>query len=160
MRRAALALLLSACAAAPSTTSAATPTTGPATPPDPVDVGDLAGFEVADVSVGGRRLRVAVADDAALRARGFVGVEDVGDLDGILFTWEGETIDSSFHMRGVVLPLDLAVFDGDGDLLGVVRMEPCGAGPCTYDPPGPFVSALETPAGRLALRPGDRLVLP
>lgn len=156
MRRAAAALLLvSACAAPPT---AVTPTAPVDTSPAPVDVGDLAGFDVADVSVGGRRLKVAVADEPGLRARGFVGVEDLGDLDGILFTWGGEEVDASFHMRGVLLPLDLAVFDGDGRLLGVVRMEPCAADPCTYDPPGPFVSALETPAGRLALRPGDRLV--
>lgn len=152
----AVAAVLAACARPAPT--AAPPRPSPPTVARPT--GDLVGFGSADVEVGGERLRVAVADDPDRRARGFVGVEDTGDVDGILFTWGGEVVDVSFHMRGVPIPLDLAVFDGAGRLLGVVPMAVCPPEPCTYDPPGPFAYALETPAGTLRLGAADRLVLP
>lgn len=124
-----------------------------------VETGDLVGFDVTEITVGTTPLLVAVADDPHLRSSGFIGVDDIGDLDGVLFTWGGEVVEPSFHMRGVPIPLDLAFFGADAVLLDVVAMSVCVAEPCAYEPPGPFVYALETPAGTVTFDPGARLEL-
>ncbi len=140
---------------APVVTTVPGPTTGVTAGPE---TGDLVGFDVAEITVGTAPLLVAVADDPLLRSSGFIGVDDIGDLDGVLFTWGGEVVEPSFHMRGVPIPLDLAFFGADAALLEVVAMSVCVAEPCTYEAPGPFAYALETPAGTVSFDPGARLV--
>jgi len=74
-------------------------------------------------------------------------VEDLGDLDGMLFVFEaGQT--GAFWMKNTFIPLDIGFFDDNGGLVGVLSMVPCEADPCPrYDIGAPYRFALEVPAG-------------
>lgn len=126
----------------------------------PIDEGDLVGWELAPVSVGQEILLVAVADDPDEMAQGLMGVEDFGDLDGMLFAFEPESF-TGFWMKDSPVPLDIAFFDRDGILVDALTMEPCDEDPCpVYLASGPFAWALETPAGSLGELSSDvRLVV-
>jgi uncharacterized membrane protein (UPF0127 family) len=114
-----------------------------------IDKGDLVGWELTPVSVGQEILLVAVADDPDEMARGLMGVEDFGDVDGMLFAFEEESF-TGFWMKDSPVPLDIAFFDHEGILVDAFTMEPCEADPCpVYMASGPFAWALETPAGLL-----------
>jgi len=100
--------------------------------------------------VGGEKWAVAVADDAAERARGLMGVADLGGLRGMLFVFPEES-STGFWMKDTVLALDVAFFAGDGSLVDLLEMVPCEADPCpVYRPAGSFRYALEVPAGGFA----------
>lgn len=130
--------------ALPSATTRTTVTTVPA-----VDEGDLTGWETASVTVGQEVLLVALADDPGERAQGLMGVEDFGDLNGMLFVFEQESF-AAFSMEDTPVPLDIAFFDSEGILVDVLTMEPCEADPCrAYLASGAFAWALETPVGTL-----------
>jgi len=109
--------------------------------------GVLQGFDEAEVIVGGQAWNVAVADDAGERSQGLMGVEDLGDLDGMLFVYATDT-DTSFWMKNTLIPLDVAFFDAAGGLVDLVHMEPCAGDPCSiYRAAGLYRYALEVPAG-------------
>lgn len=113
------------------------------------DTGDVAGFPTATITVGEASWLVAVAETAELRARGLMGVADLGELDGMLFVFPAET-GARFWMKDTLLPLDIAFFSADRTLLAVLAMEPCSAEPCpTYGPDASYRWALEAPAGML-----------
>ena len=110
----------------------------------------LPGFATAEVLVGGERWPVAVADDAAARARGLMGVVDLGGLRGMLFVFPGD-VRAGFWMKDTLLTLEVAFFAADGSLVDLLAMEPCPAEPCpVYEPGGPYRYALEVPAGDFA----------
>jgi uncharacterized membrane protein (UPF0127 family) len=125
-----------------------------------VDQGDLAGWETTTVSVGERDIRVAVADDADEWAQGLMSVENLGDLEGMLFVFPEELL-STVWMKETPLPLDIAFFDSEGHLVDAFSMDPCLEEPCTrYSASNPFAWALETPVGLLGdLAPGTTLVV-
>lgn len=143
----------------PPTTTTVTTTTPSTT--TTLDRGDLADWEVVTVVVGGGELAVALADDPGERARGLMGVEDLGVLAGMLFSYDEDT-QSSFWMKDTVLSLYIAFFAGDGSLVDAFLMEPCEADLCPlYSALGPYRWALETPAGDLGDLPADTtLVFP
>lgn len=122
---------------------------------------ELAGFPVREVLVAGDPWLVAVADTPERRARGLMGVEELGGLDGMLFVFS-EDVRSAFWMKDTLIPLDIAFFALDGSLVEVLRMEPCEGEPCPgYRPAGDYRWALEAPAGRLSeLPPESRLAIP
>lgn len=135
-------------------TSQSTVTTVPA-----VDEGDLTGWETVSVTVGQEVLLVALANDPGERAQGLTGVEDFGDLDGMLFVFEQESF-TAFWMKDTPVPLDIAFFDSEGLLVDVLTMEPCEADPCrVYLASGAFARALETPVGRLGELGSDARLL-
>lgn len=110
----------------------------------------LPGFPTAEVLVGDERWAVAVAGDPAARARGLMGVADLGGLRGMLFVFEVDTR-AHFWMKDTLLALDIAFFSADGSLLDVLEMEPCPGDPCpAYGPGAPYRYALEVPAGGFA----------
>jgi uncharacterized membrane protein (UPF0127 family) len=139
--------------AAATTTSLATTT---------IDTGDLGGVTMVTVEVDGAPLRVAQASTSDDRAQGLSGVDDLGELDGMLFTWGGETVTSAFTMRDTLIDLDIAFFDADGRFVDGFAMVRCEVSPCpSYAASGPYAYALETPAGSLAtLGPGSVIVFP
>ena len=108
--------------------------------------------------VGGIGLLVAVADDPAERSQGLMGIDQFGDVDGMLFVFPREAL-SGFWMKDTPVPLDIAFFGDDGALVDVLNMVPCVAEPCLlYVPNAPFSWAVETPAGLLEpLAPGTML---
>lgn len=115
----------------------------------------LAGWPVGEVVLDGARLQVAVAATPDRQRQGLMGVDDLGGLDGMLFVWTEDTT-TSFWMKDTLIPLDIAFFTANGDLVGMAQMEPCVEEPCPlYGADAAFRYALETAAGRLANLPGD-----
>lgn len=132
-------------------------------PLESLDTGDILGFAVERVQLGDDTLEVAIADTPALRSRGLMGVEDFGDLDGMLFVYELAS-NGSFWMRDTLVPLDIAFFDQDGAVVQVLTMVPCPAtaadAECErYRPNGTYQSALERPAGTMLDLPSDAVLM-
>ena len=120
-------------------------------------MGDLVGWDTTSIDVGGEGLVVAVADDPGERAQGLMGVEQLGDLDGMLFVFSQESL-GGFWMKGTLIPLDIAFFNDERAFVDMLSMVPCTADPCpSYVPDGPFSWALETPAGALPSLEGTTL---
>ncbi|MFP5331226.1 MAG: DUF192 domain-containing protein [Acidimicrobiia bacterium] len=130
----------------------------PGTEPSTGDLGEVA---VRTVTVDGAPLTVAVAATSDERSRGLRGVDDLGDLDGMLFVWDGDTVTSRFTMAGTLIDLDIAFFDPAGRFVDGFRMPVCDVEPCpTYAASAPYAYALETPAGTgPAVGPGSVLDL-
>ena len=137
--------------------------------PDPTDRRSLSPDEIPPAllgrpltiaEIGELELRVAVADTPASRSRGFMGVDAFGGVEGMVFVYDAPA-DTSFYMKNVLVPLDIAFVGADGVVLGVLSMALCTADPCpTYPSPAPFMWAIETPAGDLSeIAAGDRFVL-
>lgn len=141
-----------------STTS---PPAGTGSPPTTsLSTGDLSDPEVRRVQVGDRPLVVAWADSPGERARGLMGVRDLGDLEGMLFDLGSER-PVSFTMRNTLIPIDIYFFDTDGAAVGMLEMVPCEAEPCpSYSIAAPARYALEVPAGTVDPGPGATLVVP
>lgn len=115
-------------------TSSTTPTSGTDAISVPPQLADL---EVEEVTVGDRILTLAIADSPTLRSQGLMGVEDLGDLDGMLFYWRHDAGSAGFWMKDTLIPLDVVWFLEDGSFAGRASMEPCPstADDCpTYDP--------------------------
>ena len=118
-----------------------------------VDTGDLVGWDVASIRVGRQGLLVAVANDPGERSQGLMGVDQLGDLDGMLFVMPQEAL-SGFWMKGTLIPLDIVFFGDDKALVDVLSMVPCASEPCpSYVPDDPFAWAVETPTGTLGSLP-------
>jgi uncharacterized membrane protein (UPF0127 family) len=101
------------------------------------------------VTLGGTAMLVAVADTPDLRARGLMGVMELGGVDGMLFRWPSD-VESGFWMKDTLIPLDIGFFAADGSLLQVLAMEPCDSDPCpVYRPEVGYRFALEVPSGRV-----------
>jgi hypothetical protein len=131
--------------AATTTTQAASSTSVP--PPDVPEA--VAGFGITTLALDGTDLLVAVADDSDELQQGLMRLEDLGDLDGMLFVFDGDT-DSGFWMKNTLIPLDIAFFNAEGGYVDGFRMDPCAADPCpTYRPAGSYRYALEMPAGTM-----------
>lgn len=94
---------------------------------------------------------VLAAEDDAQRSQGLMEVTDLQGYDGMLFVWDVDT-SGGFWMRNTVMPLSIAWFDADGELVSTADMEPCpdSAPDCpTYPAEGSYRFALEVPQGRL-----------
>jgi uncharacterized membrane protein (UPF0127 family) len=112
-----------------------------------LDMNQLEGFEVIQLTVDGDPLSVALADTPALRRQGLRGVEDLGEVAGMWFTWGGAESTSAFTMQDTLIELDIAFFDADGEVVDVLTMVPCSQSDCPlYRASRPYVAALEVPA--------------
>ena len=125
-----------------------------------VDRGDVADdFALAEITVAGEDWLVAVARTPPQRAQGLMSVTDLGDLDGMLFVFEG-TSGGGFWMKDTLLPLEVAFFSAGGILVDVLAMVPCEEDPCpVYTPSGSYRFALEALPGPLAALPEGALLL-
>lgn len=133
-----------------ATASVSTTTTVPAsTTTTGVDTGDVVGFDLVEVSLGGESLTLAHADEPSLRSRGLMQVVELGDLDGMLFSWGGNTVTSRFTMRNTLIPLRVVFFDEDGAFVSLADMVPCETDECpAYGAAGPYAYAVEFPFAR------------
>jgi uncharacterized membrane protein (UPF0127 family) len=109
-------------------------------------------------AVGGRCLRLAVADSETERVAGLRGhAGDLGPYDGMVFVFQSPS-QVGFTMSDVNDPLDIAFFDGDGTRNSSHSMPACpdkAENQCpVYEAKGPFVFAVETKPGGL---PGGNL---
>ena len=131
----------------PATTTTTT-TTSTLTPADELVIPEVLGeFALDTIWLDGVALTVAVADTAALRQQGLMFVEDMGDLDGMLFVFESDS-SGAFWMKNTLIPLDIAFFDSAGRFVDGFEMEPCVIENCpTYGPDGSYRYALEMAAG-------------
>ena len=106
-----------------------------------------------------------VADTSEERARGLMAVTDLGGADGMAFVYTEPTT-GAFWMKDTVMPLTIGWFGADGAFVSASDMPPCtetNSALCArYAPAGPYTTAVEVPAGRLAelgIGPGSRLQL-
>ena len=108
------------------------------------------GLGELNVGIGGRCLRLAVADSLAERVAGLRGHADLGPYDGMLFVFPSDGV-VGFTMATVPDALEIVFFDSAGRVVDRMRMAPCPNGTdatCPlYTPKGPFRYALETGAG-------------
>lgn len=125
-------------------------------PPGATDRVPLEGFgevAIAITDADGEVLGFCVlaAEDPEQRAQGLMQVTDLQGYAGMLFVWDVDN-DSGFWMRNTVMPLSIAWFDADGELVSTEDMEPCPDSEpnCpTYPAGGPYRFALEVPQGQL-----------
>lgn len=106
-----------------------------------------------------------VAATPEQRARGLMGVTDLGGADGMVFRYDAAT-DSRFWMRNTPQALSIAFFAADGSFVSATDMEPCLQGSdadCPrYGAAASFTDAIEVPLGglgELLIGPGSRLEL-
>ena len=93
-----------------------------------------------------------LADDAAERGRGLMGVTDLADAVGMAFRFDESTA-GSFYMFQTPSPLSIAWFSPDGVHVGSANMDPCldtPAGECPlYSPDAEYDLAIEVFDGGL-----------
>jgi uncharacterized membrane protein (UPF0127 family) len=109
----------------------------------------FAGYTAGTIRVGGKKLRVVVADDEGERVQGLRQKSDASPYDGMLFVFpaSGRT---SFTMATVAAPLEIAFYDDRGRVIDRLHMVPCAGTDAScpaYRPSGDFVYALETANG-------------
>lgn len=124
---------------------------------DEVDVPSSPFFDgdTAEVEIDGQHLTVAIADSGRERSQGLMDVDDLGDIDGMLFVFQ-EPRTVNFTMKNTRIPLDAWFISESGEIIGNAEMEPCLASPCTrYRSPGEVNRVLETPLGLYDFAVGD-----
>lgn len=124
-------------------------------PPGSADRVPLEGFDevaIAIVDADGdvRGWCVLLAQTPEQRQQGLMEVEDLGGYPGMLFVWD-EDSESSFHMSNTPMPLSIAWFDAEGELVSEADMAPCiDVDGCPFYPSGgSYRFALEVPQGQL-----------
>ncbi|MPZ72510.1 MAG: DUF192 domain-containing protein [Nitriliruptorales bacterium] len=108
-------------------------------------------------------VRVEDAHDQPTRRVGLMHRRRIPPRGGMVFRFPDDR-QGGFWMKDTLVPLSIAFFDGDGEVLAVLDMQPCQADPCpSYDPEVPYRGALEVNQGffdRVGLQPGWRVELP
>lgn len=102
-----------------------------------------------------------LADDAAERGRGLMGVTDLGEPSGMAFNFE-DAVNGNFFMFQTPTPLSIAWFASDGSIVGVADMAPCldvASADCErYSPGSSYSLVIETfegDLGDLGIGPGS-----
>ena len=105
-------------------------------------------------------LTVEVAETDEDRARGLMGRTSLPDDQGMVFIFFEEHF-GGFWMKNTLIPLSIAFFDQEGDILDILDMKPCPKDPCpTYDPGVSYWGALEVNRGAFedwGVSVGDRV---
>jgi uncharacterized membrane protein (UPF0127 family) len=108
------------------------------------------------VGIGGRCLRLAVADSLAERVAGLRDHTRLGPYDGMLFVFPGPT-EAAFTMSGVTVPLEIGFYAPDGGRKNALLMRPCpdkAESECpAYRGDGQYLYAVETLKGGLPAGP-------
>ncbi len=90
-----------------------------------------------------------IADTQATMAKGLMGRASLGENEGMLFVFNRAGV-HSFWMMNTTIPLEAIFFDDGGNVVDVIRMEPCGLNitRCRfYTPKAPARYALEANRG-------------
>lgn len=106
------------------------------------------GSDRTTVAIGDATWTVLLAPDDGMRGR-----PDFDGADGMLFAFKKEVDPRTivWVMDGVAFPLDIAWFDGDGDLVETMTMPTCPAEPCPrHQAAEPYRWAIEAPVGAFA----------
>ena len=90
-----------------------------------------------------------MATSGEQRARGLMGVTDLGGPAGMVFAYTDPAV-RRFWMKDTLLPLSIAFADAGGTVVGTADMDPCTADPCpNFGPDAAFSLAVEVPQGSL-----------
>lgn len=114
------------------------------------------------------QVQLEVADSHQERKKGLMGRTELGQQEGMLFTFDYERGPrSGFWMYKTLIPLDIAYLDQQGQIVSIRNMHPCpavdGTNCPSYAAGKSYWYAVEMNAGYFAdrnIHPGDRLVLP
>jgi uncharacterized membrane protein (UPF0127 family) len=106
--------------------------------------------KITVISDDGSRIAVdaEIADSPATRAKGLMGRESLGENEGMLFVF-GKPGTYAFWMLNTSMPLDAIHFSGNGTVVDIIRMEPCGLNVACprYPPKEPSMYVLEVNQG-------------
>jgi uncharacterized protein len=113
------------------------------------------------------RVTVDIAERDDQRAYGLMERTQLGPDEGMIFLYmEEQPPDAGFWMYRTRIPLDIAFYHEDGEIVRILTMEPCPdvdpRGCRTYPPGVPYFGALEMNRGYFAQRgigPGARILL-
>lgn len=167
-RRLIAAAALTAAACTPGAQPAQTPASAPApTPAVSLRPSEPFGLTTARLEPpdGGSAVALPVYDayTSEARARGLMHRRQLPRRAGMVFRFSGPT-QGGFYMKNTLIPLSIAFFDRDGDVVDVLDMPPCKSDPCpTYVPRAAYTGALEVNRGffdSVGLKPGWRIRLP
>jgi uncharacterized membrane protein (UPF0127 family) len=106
-----------------------------------------------------------LAENAQQRGKGLMGQSGLNGYDAMAFVYQQPST-SGFWMKGTIIPLAVAYFDGAGHFVSAQGMDPCPADATdcpTYPPAAPYVTAVEVPRGglgRLGIGPGSAISFP
>lgn len=107
-------------------------------------------------------LEVDLALTSKAQARGLMEVEQISDDYGMVFLWS-DSRKHGFYMKNTLIPLDIAWWDAEGEIVDIQTMQPCTEDPCkTYVPADTHVGAVEVNAGLLeeaGVEVGDKVTL-
>jgi len=110
---------------------------------------------------GRAHFSVVLADDSSERARGLMFVESLPMLEGMLFVYP-EPQSVTFWMKNTLIPLDMLFVGPDGTILSI-HENAIPLDETTIAGGDGVLAVLEINggmAGRLGIRPGDRLEHP
>ena len=124
--------------------------------------GDDGAQALIQAGTGEVAVDVEVADSDREREVGLMNRDSLAPDAGMIFLFAREHR-GGFWMKDTRIPLSIAFVGANGQILSILDMEPCRAGPCpVYDPGVAYTSALEVNRGafrRWGVRVGDRLRL-
>jgi uncharacterized protein len=140
----ALALVLGGCGGYGSEASTG-PSSGKASPsPRPTFDSSTA---IVRGDEGSVLIKVEVADSAEQRSRGLMFRDSLPADGGMVFLFF-EPTRGGFWMKNTKIPLSIAFFGEDGEIVDILDMEPCRADPCpVYTPETSYFGALEVNQG-------------
>jgi uncharacterized protein len=107
-------------------------------------------------------VNLEIADTDEEIERGLMFRESLPEDRGMAFVYFEEHT-GPFWMKDTLIPLSIAFFDQEGEILRILDMEPCDADPCElYDPGVSYVGALEVNQGMFdewGVDEGDRITI-
>lgn len=153
-----LLVVLPACDRAPEP-DAAEPTPAPTWPMPSPPFGT--GRALLNGENGSTLIDIEVAETPLQRMQGLMHRDSMPEDEGMAFMFlEGEA-SGGFWMKNTEIPLSIAFFDEEGNILKILDMEPCDADPCpSYDPGLSYSGALEVNQGgfeRWGIEEGDHV---
>jgi uncharacterized protein len=105
------------------------------------------------------RLSIEIARTEEARAAGLMHRENLPADAGMAFLFDQPT-NGGFWMKNTLIPLSIAFWDAEGDIVAILDMEPCTQDQCPVHSPGvSYVGAVEVNRGWFELRGvkvGDR----
>ena len=92
-------------------------------------------------------VNLVIAENDEQHAYGLMHRKEFPEDCGMAFLWFEER-SGGFWMKNTKIPLSIAFFDAEGEILAVLDMDPCRKDPCeVYDPGVSYNGALEVNQG-------------